>query len=145
MNTEAGAPVAMPKVAREERGQLARPGIERSANCSARPTQRKGDLDLDQDFVIFNLYGINGNLRSRRSGLPRLRIPCPAVPRADDLAVFDHALAERSSHVETDIIHRVNLSVDVGDADRLVAAGKFFGFVRGGKVGLGREFGKHSS
>src|SRR5208282_1362299 len=38
--------------------------------------------------------------------------------------------------MEADVIHGADLPVDVGDADGLVSAGEFFGFVVGGKIRL---------
>jgi hypothetical protein len=66
------------------------------------------------------------------------------MPRTDHFAIFDNALAERASAMEADVLHGADLAIHVGNANRLVAAGEFSGFVGGGKVGLGRDFREHS-
>jgi hypothetical protein len=42
--------------------------------------------------------------------------------------------------MQADVIHGADFSVHVGDADGLVAAGEFFGFVGGGEIGLRGDF-----
>jgi hypothetical protein len=38
--------------------------------------------------------------------------------------------------MQTDVIHGADFAIYIGDADSLVAAGKFFGFVKGWEVGF---------
>jgi len=91
-------------------------------------------------FAVFNFQGIDGNLRAGIvCGFAGLRIPLPAVPRADELVALDHALSQRAAAVQAHVVHRRNGSVHVGDADDSVAAGKFLGFAFGGKFGLGES------
>src|SRR5450755_878193 len=119
--------------------------IEDTAEIISGPRSVSG-LDFDQHVAIFNLERIDGDFRIRIvRGLAGFRIPLPAVPRADYLAVLDHAFAERAAAVQADIVHGAVGAVYVGDADGLVAAGEFFDRVGGGKVGLGGEFdeGRH--
>jgi hypothetical protein len=44
--------------------------------------------------------------------------------------------------MRADAIHRAIDSVNIGYANSFVAAGKFFGFVKGGKFGLSGEPGE---
>src|SRR6202158_4691490 len=102
-------------------------------------------LDLDQHISALNLHRIHRQLRPRRPSLARLRIPFPPMPRTDNLPSRDDALPKRSSAMQADVIHGADFAVNVGDADGLVAAREFFGFVGSRKVGLRGEFGEHSS
>src|ERR1700693_1086985 len=72
--------------------------------------------------------------------LAAFRVPCPAVPRTDALAVLDGSFAKRATLVQAHIVHGAVSAVHVGDADGLVAAGEFFGGVGGGEFGLSGEF-----
>src|SRR6202140_4608124 len=72
--------------------------------------------------------------------LAAFRVPCPAVPRTDDLAVLDGSFAKRATLVQAHIVHGAVSAVHVCDADGLIAAGEFFGGVGGGEFGLGGEF-----
>jgi hypothetical protein len=97
-------------------------------------------LDLDHHVAIFNLHGIDcdpgvGIVR----GLAGLGIPLPAVPWTDELVAFDDPLTKRTATMQAVIIHRGDGSVHVGHADDFVAAGEFFGFALGGKIGLGKN------
>src|SRR6266568_6388966 len=75
-------------------------------------------LDFDQDVAVFDFDWIYRNL-----GIGVVRcfagfgIVLPAVPGADDLAVLDHALTERTAAVQSDIVHGAVDAVHVGDAD----------------------------
>jgi hypothetical protein len=100
--------------------------------------------DVDQHIRTLDLHRIDCELRSERAGLAGLWIPSPAMPRTDHFATFDHALAKRAAAMKADVIHGADFAIYIGDANRLLAAGEFFGFVRGGKVGLCRNFRKHS-
>src|SRR5450631_1533576 len=41
--------------------------------------------------------------------------------------------------MQADVVHGADFAVHVGDADGLIAAGEFFGFVEGGECGLSSE------
>src|SRR5579872_2519358 len=100
-----------------------------------------GPSDFDQHVAVFDLQRIGRNLRvGVVGGGAGLRIVGPAMPGADHFALFDRALAQRSTLVQANIVHGGVSAVDVGDADLFVAAGEFFGLVDGGEFGLGREF-----
>src|SRR5450755_4514894 len=101
-------------------------------------------LRIDKHIPALNLHPIHGHLRPRRTRLARLRVPLPAMPRANNLPARDHALPQRSSAMQADIVHGTDLAINVGDADRLVAAGKFFRFVDAGELLQGGNFGEHS-
>jgi hypothetical protein len=64
------------------------------------------------------------------------------VPGADNFATFDHSLPQRPAAMQADVVHGAVGTVHVGDADRLLAAGKFFGFVGGREFGLSSKFGE---
>ena len=100
-------------------------------------------LNLDQHISILDLQRIDRDLHGRI--LRRFAgggIPLPAMPGADEFATIDHSLPQGPAAVQADVIHGAVDSVNVGDADGLFSAGKFLGFVRSGKVGLGGEFGE---
>ena len=81
---------------------------------------------------------MHGNFRVRVVHA-RLRVLLPAMPRANQLAVEGHSLTQRPATMQADVVHGAVSAVHVGDADRLVAAGKLFGRVGGGEVGLSGE------
>ena len=96
--------------------------------------------DFYQHFPVFNFQRINSDSSVRIvRGFAGSWIPLPAMPGAHDLSALDHSLPQRAATVQADVIHRAVISVDVGDTDGLVAAGKFFGFVDGGEFGLRGE------
>jgi hypothetical protein len=101
------------------------------------------DLNFDEDVAAFDFQRIDGDLGG---GIVRrfagLRVPDPGVPGADDFAILDHALPERAAAVQADVIHCTQRAVYVGHADRMVAAGEFFGFVGAGEVGFGGQLGE---
>src|ERR1700674_3283527 len=100
---------------------------------------------FDQHIPTLNLHRIHRHLSPRRTSLTRLRIPFPPMPRTDNLPSRDHALPKRPAAMQADVIQGADFAVHIGDADGLVAAGEFFGFVGSRKVGLRGEFGEHSS
>ena len=105
---------------------------------------RSGDhSDFNQHIAIFDLQRIHGDLHAgilfRRAGLC---VPRPAMPRANNFAAFDHSLAQRAAAMQANVVHGAVCAVDVGDADRFAAAGKFLGFVGGWEVGLSGELGE---
>jgi len=101
---------------------------------------RVTQLDFNQHVAIFDLQRVNSNLRAGiLRGFAGLWIPRPAMPGAHYFAAFDHSLPQGAAAMEADIIHGAVGAVHVGDADGLVAAGKFFGFVGGREFGCGGE------
>src|ERR1700689_2050022 len=97
-------------------------------------------LDFNQHISVLNLQRIHGNLRvGILLGSAGFWIVGPAMPRADDLATFDHSLPQRAAAMETDVVDGAVDAVYIGDADGLFAAGEFFGFVGGWEIGLGGE------
>src|SRR5882672_3445165 len=97
-------------------------------------------LDFNQHITVFNLQWIHGNFHAGvLLGGAGLWVVLPAVPGAHDLAAFDHSLAQRAAAMETDIVHGAVGAVHIRDADGLVAAGEFFGFVGGWEFGFGGE------
>ena len=66
-------------------------------------------------------------------------VPHPAMPGANDFVVGDDALADRPAAVQADVVHGGDGSVDVGDADHLVAERDLLGLALFGKVGLAAE------
>ena len=56
------------------------------------------------------------------------------MPRANNLVAFNHSLTQRAAAVQANVVHGAVCAVDVGDADRFCAAGKFLGFVDGREV-----------
>src|SRR5208282_801218 len=95
-----------------------------------------GPSKLDQHVAALNLHRVHRDLRTRRSSLACLRIPLPAVPWANYFPAGDHALAERASAMQADVIHGADFAIHVGDTNGLRAAGKFFSFVKAGEFGL---------
>src|SRR5260370_24423603 len=95
---------------------------------------------LDQHIPALNLHRIHRHLSSRRPSLARLRIPFPAMPRANDFPTRDHALPKRPSAMQANVIHGTDFAVHVGDTDGLVATGEFFGFVACGEIRLSGDF-----
>lgn len=55
----------------------------------------------------------------------------------NDLSI---ALTKRASTVQADVLHGADFAVHIGDADGLIATGKFFGFVDGREVRLCSKF-----
>lgn len=100
-------------------------------------------LDFDQHIAIFDFDGIDRDPGIRvvigRAGLWVVR---PAMPRAHDLAILDHALAERTSLMKADVVHSGVAAIHIGETDFFVAAGEFFGGVGSGEFGLRRQFGE---
>src|SRR5580704_2233450 len=92
---------------------------------------------LDQHIPALNLHRIHRNPSPRGPSLARLRIPLPAMPRANNFPARNHTLPQWPSAMQADVIHGADLAVYVGDADSLAAAGEFFGFVQSGEFGLG--------
>ena len=110
--------------------------------CSA---QRR--LHVNEYFAVLDLDGVRLQLLiGMILGRARLRIPSPAMPGADHLAVFNHSLSQRAALMQAYVIHGADLSPDVGNADHLAVAGEIARFVDGGEVGLGNDFDEgHSS
>jgi len=105
--------------------------------------ERLGCLDFDQHFAILNLQRIHSNLRARiLLGRPSLHIPRPAMPGANNFAALNHSLPERSSAMQADVVHGAERAAHIGDADSLITAGKFFGYVDRLKFGFGGELGE---
>src|SRR5579864_3779769 len=77
-------------------------------------------------------------------GRPGLRIVLPSMPRTNDLAVGNHALPQRPSPVNANVIHGGERAVHIGQANHLLAGGKLFGFVRRGQFALAGDFDKLS-
>src|SRR5581483_12168473 len=99
------------------------------------------ESDLDEDVAVFDFQRIDSELYIPiMCGLPGFRIPGPRMPRADDLAIFDHALSERAAAVQACVVHGREGAIDVGNADFFIAALKFLSFIRGGQFGLSGEF-----
>src|SRR5262249_27621058 len=95
------------------------------------------ELDVYVDFAVLNFDWISlqfliGMLYSRSC----LRIILPSVPRADDLAIFNHALSEGAALVKAFVVHRGDLSPGVHHANHFSIAGKVACFVGGGKMCL---------
>ena len=65
------------------------------------------------------------------------------MPWADYFAAFDYSLAEGASAMEAGVLHGGDFTVHVGDADELVSAGDFFGFVKRGEFGFGGDLSEH--
>src|SRR6266576_4092551 len=91
---------------------------------------------FDQYIPTLNLHRIHRTLSPRRPSLARLRIPFPPMPRTNNLTSRDHALTKRPAAMQTDVIHGANFAVHISNADGLIAAREFFGFVGGGEIGL---------
>jgi hypothetical protein len=68
--------------------------------------------------------------------LPGLSIEVPAMPRADDFAIFDIPLAEWAASMHTDVVEGADVPIDVGDADHrgAVRACELLGLARCGKL-----------
>jgi len=64
---------------------------------------------------------------------PSFDVDLPAVPRADDQAIVNHALSERASAVRTHVVERAILAIDVCNAKHLIANRKLAGFAFFGK------------
>src|ERR1035441_9404482 len=94
---------------------------------------------IDQHIPALNFQGVHGHLSPRRTGLARLRVQLPAMPGTNNFPSSNHALTERASAMQANVIHGADFAVHVGHADGLVATGKFFGFVGTGEFGLGRN------
>src|SRR5271169_2595043 len=87
-------------------------------------------LDVDELFAVLDLDGVCLQLLiGMILGRAGLRIPSPAVPGADHLAVFDHALPERAPLMQAHVIHGAKLSPYVGNADHSPAAGEVALFI----------------
>src|SRR5690349_6976019 len=94
-------------------------------------------LQIDQHIPILNLDRIHLDLGSGIvRGFSGLSVKRPTMPGTNNLAAFDHSLAERAAAVEANVTHGSNSAVHVGDADCFFTAREFFGFVVTGKVGL---------
>ena len=101
-------------------------------------------LQLNHHIVAFDLHRIHGQLSSGIVlRLARLRIPTPAVPWADQLIPFDHALPQRSPAVQANVIHSRDSPIHFGNTDHSIATGKFFGFALRRKLGLRSELSEH--
>ena len=102
---------------------------------------RVTQLDFNQHVAVFDLQRVDSNLRA---GILRCLtgfwIPRPTVPWTHYFAAFDHSLPQGAAAMEADIVHGAVGAAHVGDADGLVAAGKFFGFIGGREFGFGGEF-----
>ena len=61
-------------------------------------------------------------------------IELPTVPGTDKFAVVDHASAERTSAVRTNVVHGGELSIYPGHADLSTAAIEFLGLTFRGKI-----------
>src|SRR5438552_1190692 len=61
------------------------------------------------------------------------------MPGPKYFSLLNDALPQRTAPMQTDIVHGSDRAIHIGDADHFVTAGKFFGFVVGGKVGLGGD------
>jgi len=59
------------------------------------------------------------------------------VPRANQLAVGDHALSKRAAAMQADVVHRGDSAIHICDADFFFAALEFLGIIFGGEFGLG--------
>src|ERR1019366_4177691 len=98
---------------------------------------------LDHHIPALNLHRIHRYLSSRRTSFSRFWIPLPPVPRTNNLAVRNHALAKRAAAMQTDVVHGGDLAIHVRYANALAAAGKFFCFVDGREFGLRGKFSEH--
>src|ERR1035438_398870 len=95
---------------------------------------------LDQHILALKLHRIYRHPSPRRPSLTRLRVPLPPVPRTNNLAARNHALAKRAAAMQTDVVHGGDLAIHVRYANALAAAGKFFCFVDGREFGLRGKF-----
>src|SRR5271169_1003276 len=109
--------------------------LRRPSNMAAYPL-----FQVNKDFAILDLDGIGLQLLiGMIHGDARLRVPSPAVPGADHLAVFDHSLSERAALMQALVIHGAELAPNVGNADHFSVAGEVSRFVGGGQMGLGND------
>ena len=99
------------------------------------------EIDPDRALPDFDRIGGDADLGDVLADAV-VELKLPLVPRAGDPAVGDETIMERGAAMGADVIHGAIAAFDVGDADRFVAAGEFFGFVGRGEIGLGGEFGE---
>jgi hypothetical protein len=117
-----------PSAGQRERVIGDRIGVEREQSIQQYPSGKYKDRSRDwiAAFVFLELYKnvfafdfdliyVKPSVRLRRP-FAGLRIKAPAVPRTHNLAFGDHTLSERTSPVETDVVHGMDFTVHIGDA-----------------------------
>ena len=81
--------------------------------------------NLNENLIPFNTYSEHCNSFITFYSRTCRRIEGPRVPRAHDVAVFDHPFGQRSAPVGTFIIQRPNHPTNVGNTQRPAAGTEF--------------------
>jgi len=77
--------------------------------------------NFNENLIPFNTYSEHCNSFITFYSRPRRRVEGPRVPRAHDVAAFDHPFRQRSAMVGTLVIERPNHPINVGNAQRPAA------------------------